>query len=55
MKSFSLRPSLFCLFTFISFAAFAQNNLTRLGKNTVAEIVKAMTLEEKAALVAGTG
>ena len=36
-------------------AVFSQEKLPQLGKSSTGEIVKAMTLEEKAALVTGTG
>lgn len=42
---------MFCLILLISSASFAQT----LGKNTIGEVIKAMTLEEKASLVIGTG
>jgi beta-glucosidase len=39
----------------IYFSGIGQSNLPQLGKSPVSEIVKAMTLEEKASLVVGTG
>ena len=36
-------------------AVFSQEKLPQLGKSSIGEIVRAMTLEEKAALVTGTG
>src|SRR5580693_10140588 len=39
----------------VGHAAFAQEKLPQLGKDPVSEIVKHMTLEEKASIIAGTG
>lgn len=38
-----------------SMGAFAQNNIPRLGKNSIPEVIKAMTLDEKVQLVVGAG
>jgi len=40
---------------FVSSTALAQNKLPQLGKDPVSEVIKAMTLEEKASLVVGAG
>ncbi len=55
MKSFRFQSVLLCLALPISFSSFAQSSLPQLGKDAITEIVKAMTLEEKASLVVGTG
>ena len=39
----------------LSFVAQAQTNLPQLGKDPISDVIKAMTLEEKASLVVGTG
>ena len=51
MKKINLQLTAFCLFLLISSASFAQI----LSKNSIGEVIKAMTLEEKASLVVGTG
>lgn len=55
MKAFSFRSVTFCLLVSISLATTAQDEVPRLGKASISAIVKAMTLEEKASLVVGTG
>lgn len=55
MKSLRFRLALFCLALITSFASFSQSTLPQLGKASISEIIKVMTLEEKAALVVGTG
>jgi len=55
MKRISFFIQLGCLLVLITSSIFAQNTLPQLGKNSVAEVVKAMTLEEKASIVVGTG
>jgi beta-glucosidase len=55
MKSFRFHGAAFCLLVSISLAAGAQNKIPQLGKDPIPAIVKAMTLEEKASLVVGTG
>jgi beta-glucosidase len=57
MKKNSLVGFLFCLFlSFSYFLANAQTQpLPQLRKNPVSEVIKAMTLEEKATLVVGSG
>lgn len=55
MKSLRFRLTLLCLALNISFTSFAQSNIPQLGKHSIPSIVKAMTLEEKASLVVGTG
>ena len=55
IKSFCLCQVLVCFGTSIALGTAAQNNLPQLGKSPTAEVVQAMTLEEKAALVVGTG
>jgi len=55
MQLINLRNLFLCLFVAVSVKSNAQNKLPQLGKSAVSEIVKAMTLEEKASLVVGTG
>ncbi len=55
MKAVRLLPALISAFSLIAFAANAQQKLPQLGKDPVSEIVRQMTLEEKASVVAGTG
>ena len=55
MKSFCLPSSLVCFALCFSFASSAQNNLPQLGKAPISAVIKAMTVEEKAALVVGKG
>src|SRR6476659_9958596 len=55
MRLINLRNLFLCLFVAVSAKSNAQNELQQLGKSPVTEIVKAMTLEEKASLVVGTG
>src|SRR5215210_1745131 len=55
MQSLSFRNILLCLFLTAPSFSQAQKQLPQLGKSSVSEIVKAMTLEEKASIVAGTG
>jgi beta-glucosidase len=47
--------TLLCLFTFVSYTINAQNTPPQLGKNSIKEVIAAMTLEEKAKLVVGKG
>lgn len=51
MKRISFFLQLVCLLVLISSSIFAQT----LGKDAIGEVVKAMTLEEKASIVVGTG
>lgn len=44
-----------CLFTYQFISAQSDNALPQLGKNSVKEVIAAMTLEEKAKLVVGNG
>jgi beta-glucosidase len=55
MKAFRFRGAAFCLLVSLSFAAEAQEKVPQLGNDSISAIVKAMTLEEKASLVVGTG
>src|SRR5487761_2223311 len=55
MKPICFRPILFSLAVLISVNTFAQKKLPQLGKNSVAEVVKAMTLQEKARMLVGFG
>jgi beta-glucosidase len=55
MKTRFFRWTLFCLCVNIFPVVQAQETSPQLGKNSVAEVIKAMTLEEKASLVVGTG
>ena len=55
MQLINFRNLFLCLFVAVSASSKAQNKLPQLGRNPVSEIVKAMTLEEKASLVVGTG
>jgi len=55
MKRIPFCKRLLCILVLISSSTFAQNKLPQLGKNPVFEVIKAMTLEEKASLVVGTG
>ena len=55
MKAVSYRQAILCLAVFFAFSGFAQNNPPQLGKDPIPDVVKAMTLEEKAKLVVGKG
>ena len=55
MKPIRLHQPLVFLTLLISVTSLAQNNLPQLGKSSVAEVVKAMTLEEKAKMLVGFG
>jgi beta-glucosidase len=55
MKSYQLRRVVLCVTVFISFVARSQNKAPQLGKDPIPDIIKAMTLEEKAKLVVGKG
>jgi beta-glucosidase len=55
MKSYRLHQVLLCVAVFISFAAQSQNKTPQLGKDPISDVIKAMTLEEKAKLVVGKG
>ena len=53
MRPVQLCQIMIVLSFFISLSLSAQNNLPQLGKSPVAEVIKAMTLEEKVSLVVG--
>ena len=55
MKIRCLREALVYLAIFLSCAANAQNKLPQLGKDPIPDVIKAMTLEEKASMVVGAG
>ncbi|MDB5279629.1 MAG: Beta-glucosidase [Ferruginibacter sp.] len=55
MQPVNFRNLFLCLFVAVSASSNAQNKLPQLGKNSVHDIVDAMTPEEKASLVVGTG
>jgi len=55
MKSYRLHHVLVCATVFISFVAHSQNKAPQLGKDPIADVIKAMTLEEKAKMVVGKG
>ena len=55
MKPYRLRQALLCGAFFISFVARSQNHAPQLGKDPIPDVIKAMTLEEKAKLVVGKG
>ena len=55
MKAIPFRPAIIAALLLAGQATFAQQKLPQLGKDPVSEIVKQMTLEEKASVVAGTG
>ena len=55
MKSYRLHQVLLCMAVFISFTARSQNKTPQLGKDPIPDVIKAMTLEEKAKLVVGKG
>ena len=55
LKKVQLQGLLFCAAVLIALSGDSQTSLPQLGKASISEIVKAMTLEEKAALVVGTG
>jgi beta-glucosidase len=55
MKPIRFRQILFSLAVLISVNTFAQKKLPQLGKNPVAEVVKAMTFQEKARMLVGFG
>lgn len=55
MKKINFLQAVLCFTMFAALSIQAQVNTPRLGKNPVPEIVNAMTLEEKALLVVGTG
>jgi len=55
MKQIQFCMRLLCLLILISSTTFAQNKLPQLGKDPIHEVIKAMTLEEKASLVVGAG
>lgn len=55
MKAFCSQGLIVCAWLFSATPCHAQDGLPQLGKASVAVIVKAMTLEEKAKLVVGTG
>ncbi len=54
MSTINLRKALLCAFVFYGVSAHAQK-APQLGKSTIAQVIKAMTLEEKAKLVVGNG
>jgi beta-glucosidase len=55
MKTVQFRQVIAVAFLLVAHAAFSQEKLPQLGHAPVSEIVKLMTLEEKASVVAGTG
>jgi len=55
MRSYCLHQVLLCVAVFISFTAQSQNKTPQLGKDPIPDVIKAMTLEEKAKLVVGKG
>lgn len=55
MRSIKFREVIFAALLLSVQTVFSQEKLPQLGKSSIGEIVKAMTLEEKAALVTGTG
>ena len=55
MKSYRLHQVLLCVAVFISFTARSQNKTPQLGKDPISDVIKAMTLEDKAKLVVGKG
>ena len=55
MQTVNFHNIFLCLFLASGLFSQAQDKLPQLGKSPVTEIVKAMTLEEKASLVVGTG
>lgn len=55
MKAIKFRETLAIAFLFAGQAVFSQEKLPQLGHAPISEIIKQMTLEEKAALVTGTG
>ncbi len=55
MKPIRFLPILFSLTLLISLSSLAQNNLPQLGKSPVADVVKAMTTEEKVKMLVGFG
>lgn len=55
MKTVQFRQVIAVAFLLVGHTAFSQKKLPQLGHAPVSEIVKLMTLEEKASVVAGTG
>ena len=55
MKTVQFRQVIAVAFLLVGHTAFSQEKLPQLGHAPVSEIVKLMTLEEKASVVAGTG
>ena len=55
MQMINFRNVFLFLFAAVAASSKAQNKPPQLGRNPVSEIVKAMTVEEKASLVVGTG
>jgi beta-glucosidase len=55
MKTVQFRKVIAVAFLLVGHTAFSQEKLPQLGHAPVSEIVKLMTLEEKASVVAGTG
>lgn len=55
MKTVQFRQVIAVAFLLVGHAAFSQEKLPQLGHAPVSEIVKLMTLKEKASVVAGTG
>jgi len=55
MKSYRLHQALLCMTVFVSFVVHSQDKAPQLGKDPIPDIIKAMTLEEKAKLVVGKG
>jgi len=55
MKAVRFLPAIISAFSLLALSSNAQQKLPQLGKDPVSEIVKQMTLEEKASVIAGTG
>ncbi|HEY3429204.1 MAG TPA: glycoside hydrolase family 3 C-terminal domain-containing protein [Cyclobacteriaceae bacterium] len=55
MISQKIRLALVCWMISVAVTGYAQQNLPQLGKNSISEVVAAMTLEEKIDLVVGGG
>ena len=55
MKAIKFREAIAIAFLFVGQVVFSQEKLPQLGHAPISEIIKQMTLEEKASLVTGTG
>ena len=55
MKSYHLRVVLLCATVSIALTSQSQNKAPQLGKDPIPDVIKAMTLEEKAKMVVGKG